>query len=250
MLSDPHFYLVAIPAVLLVGMAKGGFAGSFGILAVPVMALVVSPVQAAAILLPILCVMDLVSIHAYRGRWITAELKLLIPPAIAGVVIGAFFFGTLNTALVRVLLGVIAIAFTLQYYTKTYLFPKYSDSLAGAKSGLFLGTLSGFTSFVAHAGGPPLSMYLLRRGIDRTSYVATAAMFFTAINYVKLIPYAWLGQLDTGNFTTSLVLMPLAPLGVALGVWCHKRVSEAFFYRFAYAMLLCVGIKLLWDGVS
>ena len=112
------------------------------------------------------------------------------------------------------------------------------------------GAAGGFTSFIAHSGGPPISMYLLRRPLDRTDFVATTVLLFAAINYVKLLPYGWLGQLSAGNLVTSLVLAPLAPIGVYTGVWLHRRVSDRFFFRLMYVLLFVVGCKLLYDGVS
>lgn len=250
MITDPYFYLAAVPAVLLFGIAKGGFAGGLGIVSVPLMALVVSPVQAAAILLPILCVMDLVSLWAYRGRWRWPELRLIIPASLIGIAIGTLLFGYMSAAIVRLCLGLIAVAFTLNWWLQWRAAPGKGPQHYGAVVGVVAAAVSGLTSFIAHAGGPPISMYLLRRGLDRTTFVATSVVFFTVVNYVKLVPYAWLGQFDASNLTTSLVLAPLAPLGIAAGVWLHRRVTDRFFFLVAYAMLFVVGLKLLWDGLS
>jgi uncharacterized membrane protein YfcA len=250
LITDPIFYLAAIPAVLIYGIAKGGFAGGLGIVAVPLMALVVSPLQAAAILLPILCVMDLVALWVYRGRWVLSELKLIIPASLLGIVAGTMLFGSMSPDVVRLLLGTIAIAFTLHYWWQSRHQRPEPQSLFGPGIGIAAAATSGFTSFIAHAGGPPLSMYLLRRGLDRTTFVATTAVFFAVVNYVKLVPYSWLGQLDHSNLVTALVLAPLAPIGILLGKWLHDRVSDRFFFRFAYATLFLVGSKLLWDGIA
>lgn len=250
MITDPVFYLAAIPAVLLFGIAKGGFAGGFGIVAVPIMALVIPPVQAAGILLPILCVMDLASLWAYRGKWVLPELRIIVPASLVGIATGAMLAGMLNASLIRLLLGIVALLFTLHYWATN----RRADGIAlpnfGATTGIIAAAVSGFTSFIAHAGGPPLGMYLLRRGLDRTQFVATTVVFFAIANYVKLLPYGWLGQLDAGNLKTSLVLSPLAPLGIAIGVWMHRRVSDRYFFRMAYGMLFLVGIKLTWDGMT
>lgn len=250
LINDPVFYMAAIPAVMIYGIAKGGFAGGFGIIAVPVMALVVSPVQAAAILLPILCVMDLFTLWIYRGQWLWPELRIIVPPSLIGIGIGTFLFGYMSPDVIRLLLGTVAIAFTLHYWWQRYRRPAAGQLLFGPRVGFAAAAAAGFTSFIAHAGGPPLSMYLLRRGMTRTTFVATAAVFFTVVNYVKLIPYAWLGQFDTANLTTSLVLAPLAPIGILAGKMLHDRVSDRFFFNFAYTTLVFVGGKLMWDGLS
>lgn len=247
LITDPPFYLAAIPAVLLFGIAKGGFGGGLGVMAVPLMALAVSPVQAAAILLPILCLMDLVSLWAYRGRWVLPELRLLLPASLVGIGIGTWMFGVMSPAVIRLMLGIIAVAFTLHHWLQTM----GTDSPQGRfppSAGVVAAATAGFTSFIAHAGGPPISMYLLRRHLDRTAFVATTVVFFAVVNYVKLIPYTWLGQLDSSNLYTSLVLAPLAPVGVAMGVWLHNRVTDRLFFQVAYTLLFVVGLKLVYDG--
>ena len=250
MITDPWFYAAAIPAVLLVGMSKGGFGGGLGTLAVPLIALVISPVQAAGIMLPILCLMDLFSLWAYRGRWIWPELYVLVPASLAGIGLGTLLFDALSPAVIRLLVGIVAVAFTAHYLLSwrrgTHAdLPDYPRP-----AGIAAGAVAGFTSFIAHAGGPPVSMYLLRRPLDRTDFVATTVLFFTVVNYTKLVPYAWLGQLAPGNLATSLVLAPLAPVGVLTGVYLHKRVSDRIFFGMVYVLLGAVGLKLVWDGLA
>ena len=250
MITDPWFYAVAIPAVLLYGISKGGFGGGLGAASVPLMALVISPVQAAAILLPILCVMDIVALWKFRGKWVLPELKVLIPAALLGIVVGTLLFEHMSAAVVRLIIGTVAITFTLHYWinkrrTRGTELQHYPTSY-----GLAAGSVAGFTSFVAHSGGPPISMYLLRRPLDRTGFAATSIVFFAIANYVKLIPYAWLGQLDADNLASSAALIILAPVGVLIGAALHKRVSDKFFFAFVYVLLFVVGLKLVYDGVS
>jgi uncharacterized membrane protein YfcA len=249
MISDPHFNHAAVPADLLFGIANGGFGGGLGVMAVPLMALVVSPVQAAAILLPILCLMDLVSLWAYRGRWVLPELRVLLPWSLAGIAAGTALFGFMSPAVIRLILGLIALAFTVHHWLQRALRPG-EEKVFPPGVGMAAAATAGFTSFIAHAGGPPISMYLLRRQLDRTAFVATTVVFFAVVNYVKLIPYAWLQQLDSANLQTSLVLAPLAPLGVAAGVWMHNRVSDRFFFQVAYTLLFFVGLRLIYDGIA
>ena len=121
LISDPWFYALAVPAVILFGISKGGFGGGFGVIAVPLMALAISPVQAAAILLPILCLMDLFSLWAFRGKWLISEIRLLVPASLLGIGIGTLLFGYMSPALIRLMLGVVAITFTLHYWAQHYL---------------------------------------------------------------------------------------------------------------------------------
>lgn len=248
MLTDPWFYAVAIPAVLLVGISKSGFGGAFGAVAVPLMAVAISPVQAAGILLPILCFMDLLGLWAYRGKWVREELVILIPAALLGIAAGALLFGYMSADVVRLIVGAIALIFAVHYWlhltgaeTKRQPVPRGAGFVAAAGAG--------FTSFVAHAGGPPLSMYLLRRSLDKTQFVATTVLFFAVVNYVKLVPYAWLGQLSASNLTASLLLAPFAPIGIAAGIWLHDRISERLFFRSACVFLLALSLKMISDGI-
>lgn len=250
LITDPLFYLAAVPAVLLFGISKGGFGSGLGVVAVPLIAMIVSPVQAAAILLPILCLMDLVGLWAYRGKWMLAELRILLPASLLGIAAGTLMFEFMSPARLRLLLGIVAVSFTLHHWLQTRLRNQTASQLFGPAVGIGAAAVAGFTSFIAHAGGPPITMYLLRRGIDRTQFVATTVVFFAVVNYVKLVPYAWLEQFDATNLATSLVLSPLAPLGIGLGVWLHRRVTDQLFFRIAYAMLFIVGVKLIYDGIT
>ena len=250
MILDPWFYLAAIPAVLLFGISKGGFGGGLGMLAVPLMALVISPVQAAGILLPLLCVMDIISIWQYRGRWVRSELAIMIPASLIGIGIGTLLFGYMSVEVVKLVVGTVAVVFTLHYAYNRFLSSAANHADFPPAAGIAGGAVGGFTSFVAHAGGPPVNMYLLRRPLDRTEFVATTVLLFAVINYVKLVPYAWLGQLSTGNLLTSLVLLPLAPAGVLIGVWLHKRISDRLFFGVVYVLLFVIGVKLISDRVA
>jgi uncharacterized protein len=246
----PTFYPVAVIAIMLTGMVKGGFGVGSGGLAVPLMSIFIEPAEAAGIMLPILCAMDLFGFHAYRRRWSREHLRTLLPGAIAGIAIGGFAFGTLPVNAIRLLLGLIAVSFALNQWLGLTARLAARLSRPGRVAGTFWGALSGFTSTLAHAGGPPFAVYMLPQRIDKTLLVGTSTVFFFVVNYVKLVPYALLGQLNGANLATSLVFAPLAPLGIALGVWLHRRVSEARFYGVSYALLLATGSKLIWDAFA
>jgi uncharacterized protein len=246
LIDDPIFYIAAIPAVLLAGISKGGFGGGLAMLGVPAMSLAVSAPRAAAIMLPILCLMDIVGIWAYRKSWHGHSLAVMAAGAAFGILFGTATFHLFNDATIKVMVGCIAVVFTLYYW-----FGKQSDAPATQPNlfkGLFWGAISGFTSFVAHAGGAPANAYLLPQRMDKTLFVGTMVLLFTAINFGKLLPYWWLGLLPVGNLTMSLVLAPLAPIGVLLGVWLHHRITHLWFYRLCYLFLFAVGLKLLYDG--
>lgn len=250
MITDPLFYLAAVPAVILFGISKGGFGSGLGVISVPLMAIAISPDHAAAILLPILCLMDMVGLWHFRGRWVWPELRILLPASALGLLAGTLLFEFMNPSRLRLLLGTIAVVFTLQHWLQARLNRVSRPALFGPAVAAAAGAVAGFTSFIAHSGGPPITMYLLRRGIDRTQFVATTVVFFAVLNYIKLVPYAWLGLFDRGTLLTALLLAPLAPLGMGLGIWLHERVTDRVFFRIAYLMLFLVGVKLIYDGLA
>jgi uncharacterized membrane protein YfcA len=247
LITDPSFYLVAIPAVLLLGMSKSGFGSGFGSLAVPMMALAVTVPQAAAILMPVLLVMDLLGMAAFRNNVDRHLLKFLLPFGLVGIVIGTLLFKMLDARLVAGIVG----GFTLVFLAQRLLFPPRPDSVPPPRwVGALLTAASGFTSFVAHAGGPPINAYIIPMRLSPLVFTGTMAYFFFVINIAKWIPYAWLGLLDMRNMTTSLALLPFAPIGVWVGVRIAHRIQPRLFYRLIYAGMLLTGIKLLWDAWS
>lgn len=248
MITDPWFYAAAVPAVLLAAISKGGFGGGLAMLGVPLLSLLIPAPQAAAIMLPILCLMDLVGVWAYRKTWHRQNLWIMAAGALLGIAVGTIAFHAFSEAGIRLLIGGIAVSFSLNYWVR------WKRDTAPSKphivKGLLWGALSGFTSFLAHAGGPPANAYLLPQRMDKTLFVGTMVMFFTSINFAKLLPYWWLGLLPAGNLTLSLILCPLAPIGVVLGIWLHRRISPTWFYRLCYLFLFATGSKLLYDGAS
>jgi uncharacterized membrane protein YfcA len=248
MIENPWFYMVAIPAVLLTGISKGGFAGGLGLMAVPAMALTIPPIQAAGIMLPILIVMDLIGVWAYRTSWDGKNLSILLPGAVIGIGLGTLTAGFFDDAQIRLLVGLVAVSFVLDATLRKNAVATPRDP--NRPGGTFWGTVAGFTSFVAHAGSPPFQIYMLPQKPDKSIYVGTSVMFFTVVNLVKLPPYYFLGQLAPGNLTTSLVLLPLAPIGMALGIWAHKSLAPEPFFKLVYWLVFLVGLKLIWDGLS
>ncbi|GAA4090977.1 sulfite exporter TauE/SafE family protein [Zhongshania borealis] len=246
MINDPFFYFCAIPAILIFGMAKGGFGGGIAVVSVPLMSLAVSPVQAASILLPILVVMDAVALWSFRGQWDKANLKIILPGAMLGIVIGSIGFRYLSEDMIRILIGFIAVAFCLNYWLKPATqMQRGPDRLRGS----IWGAVAGFTSFGIHAGGPPINIYLLPQRLEKSLLMGTIAIFFAVVNVVKLIPYSLQGSFDHTNLLTAAILMPVAPVGVRLGYYLLHKVSEQLIYRICYFFLFVVGVKLLFDGL-
>jgi uncharacterized membrane protein YfcA len=247
LLTEPTFYIVSIPAVLLYGIAKGGFGGAVAILSVPLMSLAMPPTQAAAILLPILVVMDAVVVKTYWGLFDRRALKLLLPGALVGIALGYLTAGAMNEHYMRILIGLLALVFGAQSLAGLQ---SRASRRHNAVSASGLGFLAGFTSFSIHAGGPPFTMYLLPKQLSPLLFAGTAGIFFAVVNAVKLVPYYTLGQFTTDNLLYSLVLVPLAPLGVKIGHFLVKRSPRGFYYQVISVFLLLVGAKLLWEGMT
>lgn len=250
----PAFFAVAIAAILVTGIAKGGFGLGSGGIAVPLMSVFIAPPEAAAIMLPILCAMDLFGIHAYRGKWSRRHLVALLPGGLAGIALGGLAFGMLPVNAIRFLLGAIAVLFSLNRWLRVS--ERIASRLSapdrpppGRGAAALWGAVSGFTSTLAHAGGPPFAVYILSQKLDKTLIVGTSTFFFLIVNYVKLVPYWLLGQLNVANLSTSLAFAPLAPIGIWLGVWLHRRISDSAFYQVSYTLLFATGVKLIHDSL-
>ena len=200
---DFYFYITAIPAVMLFGISKGGFAGPIAILAVPLMSMSISPVIAAGIMLPILIIMDITALYFYWNKWKLDIVKLIIPPSIIGIIIGSITFSYISDNGVRVIIGSIALLFILFTILQSGNFLIKPTK----KKGIFWSTVAGYTSFLIHAGGPPLIFYLLPQKMHKTIYVSTFTLAFAIINAVKLIPYYFLGQLAPSYMVISLILL-------------------------------------------
>ncbi|MDC0611411.1 sulfite exporter TauE/SafE family protein [Vibrio sp.] len=247
--TDIWFYIAAIPAVIIFGIGKGGLGGALGIISVPLMALTIAPIQAAAILLPILCIMDVLAIKQHYRNADYSLLKKLLPSAIVGVAIAGVVMQTLPEKEFKILIGALSIIFFLQHVFEKITHRNEIKKEQGRFSGAFWSLLSGFSSTAIHAGGGPLSIYLLPLRLEKVTLIASMAVFFGVVNFFKLIPYFLAGEFDAKNLLTSLVLIPFAPIGVKLGVWLLYRVSQEKIYALCYLFLLLSGLKLVYDGV-
>lgn len=247
--TDLAFYLAAIPAVILIGLAKGGFAG-LGALGMPIMALGVAPVRGAAILLPILIVQDAIGVAAFRKTWDRRILLIMLPGAILGVGLGWLFAASVSANAVLAAVGAISILFGAYR-----LWIERGGRIAAARNspawvGGMFGIATGFTSQIAHAGGPPYQMWVMPRGLPRDVFIGTTAIFFAALNWIKVPAYVALGQFTRGNMIATAVLLPLAIASSLAGVWLVRRISAERFYTIVYVLMVVTGAKLLWDGLG
>jgi hypothetical protein len=227
------------------GISKSGFGVGFGSLAVPLMALAVSVPQAEAVLMPVLLLVDLLGMGALRRDFDKKLLVFLLPFGLLGTVLGTLSFKLLSTNVVAGIVG----GFTLLFLAQRLLFPPKADRAPPPRwLGAILTTISGYTSFVAHAGAPPISAYVIPLKLRPIVFAATMSYFFAIINLSKWVPYIWLGILDWGSIYTSLLLLPFAPIGVWVGVRIAKRIKPELFYRLVYLGMFLTGCKLVWDA--
>ena len=241
--TDPVFLTTASLAIILVGLGKGGFSG-LGAASMPLLALVMDPVKAAAMLLPILLLQDVVGVWAFRKSFDLETLKLMVPGAVVGIFLGWLLATLVPSDMVRGAVGVIAVAFG-------------GYRLLGLKVGLarplprwlggFLGVLSGFTGQVALSGGPPFQIWALTRKLPHTVFIGTSSIFFAITNWIKVPAYIALGQFTADNFTLTAVFLPIAVISTFAGVWLVKRVDAERFYTLINLLMIAVGMTLLWD---
>ncbi len=248
MISDPVFYIVAALAVVIWGVSKAGFGGGLGLISVPMLTLVIPPLEAAAIMLPILCVMDLFGIWGYRRTWRRDTMGVLFAGIVLGTIVGALTFGSVNEAVLRLVIGVMAVGFSVQFFVARQ--TASTGRRPGPAVGFAVAAAAGVASFIIHAGALPLlAIYLLPQRLDKTFYVGTAMVFVAIVNFAKIPPYAMLGLFTREALQTALVLMPFAPVGIWLGVWLHKRIPDRHFTRLVNAIVVVIGIKLIHDAV-
>ena len=241
------FWVTAALAVLLIGISKAGFGGGVGAVATPLMALTISVTDAASILLPLLIVADIFSIRHYWQTYDRPSIRLMLPGAIIGIALGALLFGYFsdNERILKMVLGAVSLIFVVYQLTRSLIVGALVKSRPPAAAGVALGAAAGFTSTLAHAGGPPATIYLLPQQLPRQIFVGTNVIFFAILNLVKLVPYAMLGLLRVGNVATILLLSPLAYVGVRLGIFLNKRFSDRCFNRLIYALLFLTGLELV-----
>ncbi len=249
---DISFFAAAIPAVMLVGLSKGGLGGALALMGVPLLALVVDPIKAAAIFLPILIIMDVVALFVWRHHNDRQTLLMILPGGIMGIVLGWATSAYVPPEALKFVIAISVSIFALRYFYQAY-WPHGSGEHAPRpqqpRAATFWGALSGYASFVAHAGGPPFQIYVLPLKLDPKSYTGTSVRYFALVNAIKLIPYFTLGALNVDNLVLSASLFPVALVATMLGAWIIRHMRTEVFYPLSYGLALATGIKLLWDSL-
>ena len=243
---DPYFIAIAVIAVLIVGLSKAGLLGSLGMVGVPLLSLAMPARDAAGMMLPVLLAMDAIAVYAYRKEVDWRVLRIMLPGAAAGTLIGWVLWALVSDAAVLLFVGVVTLLFILDAILPLR---KKLEGLPPSRPwGVFWGSFAGFTSFISHTGGPPFQIYVLPRRLPPAIYAGTSAVFFAIVNTSKLIPYFFLGQLNVQNMQLSAALIPVGIAGVFLGIFLVRRISMKLFYRIAYWLVFLLALKLVWDG--
>jgi uncharacterized membrane protein YfcA len=241
-MTDPLFYVLTVVAVILLGISKGGFLG-LGVMSLPLMSLFVPPLQAAAIILPTVLAQDVLTVWTYRKEWSAWNLKIMIPSMTAGIAIAGLFAASLSAAHVRLAIGLIAGAFVLRHWLGARferLAPRPSTLTA-----ILFGSLGGFTTMLANAGGPAWQMHLLPQRLDKFTYVGTFAMLFAASDILKIPAFGALGQLTRENLTTGALMLPVAVLSNCAGIWLVRKTPAELFFRIAYLLMFVISVELI-----
>src|SRR5215510_1591792 len=245
-ITDPLFYLLAIPAIIALGLGKGGFAGA-GMISTPLLALTMPPLQAAAILLPIVLCQDVISVWTYRRRWSAWNLKVLLPGSVVGVGVAWLFAAYVPSAYVEIAVGVTGICFALY---NTFGRVPAQPRRPSVPAGMFWGSLAGFTSTIIQVGAPPYQVHILPQRLDKFTLIGTTIIFFALVNVMKLVPYFALGQFSPRTLATSAVLLPFAVATNFLGLWLARRTPTELFYRITYLLMFLISLALIWQGAS
>jgi uncharacterized membrane protein YfcA len=244
-ITDPLFYPLAIVAVTALGLGKGGFAG-VGVIATPLLATILPPLQAAAILLPILLVQDAISVWVYRHDWSAWHLKVMLPGGLLGIGIAWALATQVSDAFVRLVVGLIGVSFALNAWFGRQSQEAKKPSVAG---GVFWGVVAGFTLTLSQAGGPPFQVYVLPQRLPKLTLVGTYTIYFAALNWLKIGPYFALGQFSTASLASSVLLLPVAIVANFAGIWLVRRTPTGLFYQIAYVLVFLISLELIRSGV-
>jgi hypothetical protein len=246
MLSDPLFWAAAIPAVIMVGLSKGGL-GPLGTLAVPILSIAISPVQAAGLTLPIFVLSDIVAVISYRKHFDLRTLKIMLPAAVLGIGIGWITAARVSEDAVRLIVGLISVAFAANYWLRA------RHALEAARPnvprGAFWGAISGFTSFVSHSGGAPFQMYALPLRLEPQVFAGTSVIFFAAVNLFKVVPYATLGLFEAENLKAAAILTPISVACALVTVRLIKHMDPRRFYWIMYLLMFLIGVFVIGQAV-
>lgn len=244
------FFAVAAPAVLFAGVSKGGFGSGAAFASSTILALLMDPGLALGVMLPLLMLVDLATLRPYWKRWSWPDARVMMLGGVPGVAVGVLIYRLVDADAMRVLIGTIAVGFVVWHLSQRFGLVRPFRRRLPAWAGFAAGAVSGFTSFVSHAGGPPAAVYLLSQRLDKTGFQATTVLVFWVVNIAKFVPYAFLGMFTMQTLLADLLLAPFALLGAWIGVRAHRLLPDRVFFAITYVLLSVTGTKLIWDGLA
>ena len=241
------FFVSVVPAIILYGIAKSGLGGSISLISVPLMTVVMPLQQALAIILPILIFSDMIAVYRFRKEFNLNILKLIVPFAAVGIIIGSLTFSFFSENLLKFIVGIMGFLFAGHYFLfkKEKTTPAKQNFLKGA----ICSSIAGFSSFCVHSGGTPTSLYLLPLRLKKEIYVGTRVIFFCFVNLLKLPLYIYLSMVNFDTLYQSISLFPLAVIGIFIGYKLLKIIKENLFYNIIYALILASSTKLIIDFI-
>lgn len=242
----PDYFVLACVASVLVGLSKGGLP-TVGMLGVPLLSLMIPPLTATTLLLPVFVISDWVGIYLYRKQFSWINLKRLVPAGVLGVALGWGLAAFISDQILSLLIGVVGVAFCLNMWIRP---PAATGQAPGVWSGYFWGALSGFTSFISHSGGPPFQIYVLPQRLPKLVFAGTSTIFFAIINASKIWPYQALRPYSLDTLVLAGALIPFAIAGTVAGAYLTQRIHEKWFYWFIQVSLFAVSIKLVVMGLE
>ena len=245
-MANPSLFALLCLAAFFVGLSKGGMP-VIAMLSVPILSLVMSPIVAAVMLLPIYIISDIISVWLYRREYSAVNLKILIPAGIFGVLVGWATAAYVSDELVSLLLGIMGITFCLHVWLRNN--ENIKPTMPNTSKGLFWGTLAGFTSFISHAGGPPYQVYILPQKLPKMMFAGTSTILFAVINLAKIVPYSTLYPYTKTSLIASSTLIPVAALGTIFGRYLIKRLSEKWFFLAVQIALFLISVKLIYSSI-
>jgi len=238
------FYTITAFVIFLIGVSKGGLGGAAGAAATPLMALVMPVEQVLGLMLPLLMMADVFAVASHWRRWDNRLLLLLVPASLIGITAGTALLTTISSDALRKGLAVIVILFVLYklFETRIQAAVTYHPR---PWHGVLTGAVAGFTSTLAHTGGPPVAIYLLMQQVTPRVFVATSAVYFAIINWLKVPYYIYAGVLDLNELRQVLWLLPLIPISVLVGRWLSTRIDKVTFERVIIGLLAASAVLLL-----
>jgi uncharacterized membrane protein YfcA len=249
MTLDPTILLLGVATTFVIAVGKGAFGGGLAMLGIPLLSLALDPVDAAIIVAPLVAFMDLFALRAFGpATWSKPDLMWLLPGLAAGIGVGAAVFALVDPRIVALLIGTITLLFCADYFLRGRTAEPQNLPLSRPLA-LAAGAASGFTTFVAHAGGPPIALYLLRRGVSKSVYAGTTVALFAIANFLKLPPYVAIGWSKPGVLLAALAFAPAVPFGVWVGKVLHDRMPGRRLFFWCYVLMAAAGVNLFLEAV-